>query len=124
MADLNHLNSFWDSWANHTPSNQNPLYLVERDLVVAPVIEARGPGALVVRHLLRHFELPAIAQNSVMPIAPKASAAHPRPFSLSELVPWSWSCEIRKGTARESRSFPSASTPRRKDQCPQVSSSL
>ena len=42
------------------PSNQNPLDFIERELIVAPVIEAGGAGALVVCHLLRDFELPAI----------------------------------------------------------------
>ena len=39
--------------------NQYPLDLIERNLIVAPVVEAGGPGAFVVRHLLRHFELAA-----------------------------------------------------------------
>jgi len=43
-------------------SNQNPLYFVNADLVVAAIVEARGAGALVVRHLLRHFKLAAVAQ--------------------------------------------------------------
>ena len=42
--------------------NQNPLHFIERDLVVAAVIGARGPGALMVRHLLRHFGLAAVPQ--------------------------------------------------------------
>jgi hypothetical protein len=32
---------------------QNPLHFIERDLIVAAVVEAGRAGALVVRHLLR-----------------------------------------------------------------------
>ena len=46
----------------HTASNQYPLDFIERDLVIAAVVEACGPGALVVGHLLRDFELAAVAQ--------------------------------------------------------------
>ncbi len=46
----------------HAASDQNPFDFIETDLVVAPVVEAGGAGALVVRHLLRHFELAAVAQ--------------------------------------------------------------
>lgn len=37
--------------------DQYALNLVKADLVVAPVVEAGRAGALVVRHLLRYFEL-------------------------------------------------------------------
>jgi hypothetical protein len=43
-------------------SNHDPLDLIERDLIVAPVIEAGGARALMVGHLLRDFELAAVAQ--------------------------------------------------------------
>ena len=42
-------------------SNQNPLYFVKAALVVAAIVKAGGAGALVVRHLLRHFKLAAVA---------------------------------------------------------------
>lgn len=42
--------------------NQYPLDFIEADLVVAAVVQAGGPRALVVGHLLRHFELAAVAQ--------------------------------------------------------------
>src|SRR5271167_545228 len=41
-------------------SNQNPLDLIEADLVVASVVEAGGAGAFVVGHLLRDFQLAAV----------------------------------------------------------------
>ena len=43
-------------------SNQYPLDLIERDLIVAPVVEAGGSRALVIGHLLRDLELAAVAQ--------------------------------------------------------------
>ena len=43
-------------------SRHNALDLVEADLVVAPVVEAGGPCAFVVGHLLRHFELAPVLQ--------------------------------------------------------------
>ena len=42
-------------------SDQYALHFIEADLVVAPVVDAGGPGALMVGHLLRHFELAAVA---------------------------------------------------------------
>jgi hypothetical protein len=42
-------------------SNQNSLYFVKADLVIAAIVDARGAGALVVRHLLCHFKLAAVA---------------------------------------------------------------
>ena len=42
--------------------NQNPLDLVERDLVVASVVEPGGAGGFVVGHLLRHFEFAPVPQ--------------------------------------------------------------
>ena len=36
------------------------LHLVEGNLIVAPVVEAGRSGALVLRHLLRDFELATI----------------------------------------------------------------
>jgi hypothetical protein len=41
-------------------SNQNPLHFIERELIVAAVVKAGRSGALMVRHLLRDFKLPAI----------------------------------------------------------------
>jgi hypothetical protein len=42
--------------------NQNPFDLVERNSIVAAVVKAGGAGGFVISHLLRHFELAAIAQ--------------------------------------------------------------
>src|SRR5262245_42517133 len=46
--------------ASSPSSNQDALDFVETDLVVAPVVEAGGPGALVVGHLLGDFEFAAV----------------------------------------------------------------
>jgi hypothetical protein len=43
-------------------SNQYSLDFIESELIVAPVVEAGGAGALMVRHLLRDFELAAVPQ--------------------------------------------------------------
>ena len=43
-------------------SNNDPLDLIEADLVVAAIVEPRGARALMVGHLLRHFELTAVPQ--------------------------------------------------------------
>ncbi|MBI4192257.1 MAG: hypothetical protein HY525_17175 [Betaproteobacteria bacterium] len=50
------------SIVNPPSLNQNPLNLIKGELIVAPVIEAGGAGALVVCHLLRDFKLAAVAQ--------------------------------------------------------------
>ena len=42
--------------------NQYSFDFIERELVIPPIIAAGGAGALVVRHLLRDFELAAVAQ--------------------------------------------------------------
>ena len=47
---------------SHSTSNQDALDLVERDLIVAAVVEAGCTGRLVIGHLLRHFELAAVPQ--------------------------------------------------------------
>lgn len=41
------------------------FYLVEARLVVASVVKTGGPGALVVRHLLRDVEFATVAQVGV-----------------------------------------------------------
>ena len=43
-------------------SNPNPLDLIERDLIIAAVIEAGCSGGFMIRHLLRHFKHAAVAQ--------------------------------------------------------------
>ena len=43
-----------------TRLNQEPFDFIERELVVTPVVEACGAGALVVRRLLGDFKLPTI----------------------------------------------------------------
>src|ERR1700694_5424390 len=40
--------------------DDNPLDLIERDLIVAPIVETCGARAFVIGHLLRDFELAAI----------------------------------------------------------------
>ncbi len=47
-------------WLSSRELKHDPLDLIERDLVVAPIIELGCAGALVRRHLLRIFEQPAI----------------------------------------------------------------
>ena len=44
----------WSAAVLQRYSNQNPLYFVKADLVLAAIVQASGAGALVVRHLLRH----------------------------------------------------------------------
>ena len=44
-------------------SNHDPLNLVQRDLIVAPVVEARGACGFMVGHLLGDLDLAAIAQR-------------------------------------------------------------
>ena|ERR1700733_569479 len=44
----------WGAAVRQRDSNQNPLYFVTADLVLAAIVPAGGAGALVVRHLLRH----------------------------------------------------------------------
>ena len=46
----------WSDLVNHA------LDLVQRDGVIAPVVEARSAGRLVPGHLLRHFQLAAVLQ--------------------------------------------------------------
>ena len=43
-------------------SNVDPLDLVERDLLVQPVVELGGAGGLVPRNARRDFEVPAISK--------------------------------------------------------------
>lgn len=42
--------------------NQYPFDFIELNLIVPPVIEASGAGALMVRHLLCDFQLAAVPQ--------------------------------------------------------------
>ena len=56
----------------------NPLDLIERDLVVAAVIEFRRAGTFVRRHLLGIFEQPAVEQIDGDPGRPKRVAPEPR----------------------------------------------
>ena len=43
-------------------SNHNPLDLIERDLIGAPIIQAGRAGTLVIGHLLRNFQFPPVAE--------------------------------------------------------------
>jgi hypothetical protein len=43
-------------------SDQDTLYLIEADLVIAPVVEASGSSTFVVGHLLGNLELSAITK--------------------------------------------------------------
>ena len=43
-------------------SNSDPLDLIERDLIIAAVIEAGCPGGFMVRHLLRDFKHASVTQ--------------------------------------------------------------
>jgi hypothetical protein len=52
-------------------SQNNPLELVERDLVVATVVELGCARAFMRRHLLSVFEQPAVEQVTVILIARK-----------------------------------------------------
>ena len=45
----------------HFVSDQNPLDLIKRDLIVAPVVKPGCAGGFVIGHLLRHLELAAVA---------------------------------------------------------------
>lgn len=42
--------------------NQNPLDLIEQQLIIPPVIQSSGSRARMIRRRLRDFELTAIAQ--------------------------------------------------------------
>lgn len=42
--------------------NQYPLHLIQRHLIVAPVIQPGGARRFVIRHALRNLELAAVAQ--------------------------------------------------------------
>jgi len=56
-------------------SNPDPLNLIERDLIIAAVIEARRSGGFMVRHLLRHFKHAAIEQVFRDPRRPETGSA-------------------------------------------------
>ena len=45
-----------------TGSNRNPLDLIERNLVLPPVVELRGPRALVICDVLRSFQRALVLQ--------------------------------------------------------------
>jgi hypothetical protein len=49
-------------------SNHNPFDLVERNLIVAPIIEARCTSGLVVCHLLRDLAPSAVELASPRPV--------------------------------------------------------
>ncbi|NEX19489.1 hypothetical protein G3480_04025 [Thiorhodococcus mannitoliphagus] len=44
----------------------DPLHLIQIDLFVAPIVEASGPRALMVGHLLRGLELADVLQRGVL----------------------------------------------------------
>ena len=69
--------------AHHYPvgpdvSDKNPLHLIERDLVVRPIVEFRGARRFVCRNLLRLFNRPAIGKISRDPRRPKRVTARGR----------------------------------------------
>jgi hypothetical protein len=45
-----------------TRLNQYPLHLIQRHLIVAPVIQPGGARRFMIGHALRDFELAAVAQ--------------------------------------------------------------
>ncbi len=53
----------------------NPLDLIERDLIIAPIVELGRSRAFVRRHLLRVFEQPAVEQIDGDPRRPKRVTA-------------------------------------------------
>jgi hypothetical protein len=40
--------------------NRNPLYLVERNFILPPVVQLRRPGRFMIGDMLRHFQLPTV----------------------------------------------------------------
>jgi hypothetical protein len=40
--------------------DRNTLYLVERDLILPPVVQLRRPGRLMIGDMLRHFQLATV----------------------------------------------------------------
>ena len=50
-------------------SNHNPLDLVECKLIVAPVVQTCCARAVMIRHLLRDFQLAALRKYSLMAVA-------------------------------------------------------
>ena len=59
-------------------SENDPLDLIERDLIVAPIVELGRARALVRRHLLRVFQQPAVEQIDGDAGRPKRVAAELR----------------------------------------------
>lgn len=60
-------------------SDDNSLDFVERNAILPSIVEPRRPRALVIRHLLRDFELAAIPQVFRDPGRPKRVAPDLRP---------------------------------------------
>lgn len=59
------------TWLKSSALDANALYLIERHLVLPPVVQPSGPGALVVGHLLGTSSFPPLRRYSVMPVARK-----------------------------------------------------
>ena len=45
-----------------TSLDKNPLHLIQRHLIIAPVIQAGGARGFVIRHALRDLELTAVPE--------------------------------------------------------------
>src|ERR1700678_1664724 len=58
-----------------SPSNRNPLHLVEAHLVAPAIVELRGPGRGVVRHSGGVFERAAVFQIGCNPCRPEGLIA-------------------------------------------------
>ena len=61
--------------AAENSSDHDPLDLIERHLILAPVVEPGRPSALVVGHLLRDLELAAVPRVLGNPGPPERMAA-------------------------------------------------
>src|SRR5215472_1147765 len=53
---------FLEWHGSYPPSNPNPLDFADADIIVAPVIEARGFCVRVAGHLLRNLDAPAVRE--------------------------------------------------------------
>jgi len=84
-------------------SNQYPLHLVERHFLGAAVVELRGAGAGVVRHLRGAFESAAVFEGRRNARRPKRMVAHARDDASGFRAPLNHRVGVRlgQGIARE-----------------------
>lgn len=75
--------------------DEYPLHFIDRHIVVAPVIERRGPRRLMRRHLLRDFPPTAILKVLSNACRPKRMIPHTRLNTRRECPPADHPIDIR-----------------------------